>query len=293
MWVLDLDGVVWLGDRPLAGAADAVALLRAGGHQVTFATNNSSAVVAEQEAKLARFGIPAQGDVVTSAMAGAGLVEPGERVLVCGGPGVVEAVLARGAEPIDASEAARAGRAVIEAVEVVMVGFHRNFDYERLRASAQAIAAGARFIATNDDATYPTPEGEIPGGGALAASIAYATGVQPLVAGKPEAPMAALIHQRATVRDPAEAPTAGAEASTPAPRPTGGLAPAEAPGAGPDDGIMVGDRPSTDGVFAATLGYRFGLVLTGVTTADDLPVTPAPDLVAPDLMSLVQTVLEA
>jgi glycerol-1-phosphatase len=86
-WLLDLDGVVWLGERPIDGAADAVARLRRAGERVIFATNNSWARVADQESKLDGMGIPAAGDVVTSAMAAATLVEPGERVLVSGGPG--------------------------------------------------------------------------------------------------------------------------------------------------------------------------------------------------------------
>ena len=246
-WVLDLDGVVWLGDQALPGAADAVARLRAAGQRVVFATNNSSAVVAQQEAKLARFGIPAEGDLITSAMAGAALVEPGERVLVCGGPGVVEALEQRHALPVrDQTD-----------VDAVMVGFHRDFDYERMRLAAEALRRGGRFIATNDDATYPTPEGPIPGGGAIAASVAYAAGQAPEVAGKPHQPMADLIRART----------------------------------GEDDGIVVGDRPETDGAFAKTLGYRFGLVLTGVTKAGDLPVQPSPDLVADDLAALVDASL--
>jgi ribonucleotide monophosphatase NagD (HAD superfamily) len=97
-WVLDLDGVVWLAEQPIDGAAAAVERLRARGDRVLFATNNSWARLEDQEAKLDRMGIPAAGDVVTSAMAAATLVDAGERVLVCGGPGVVQAVAARGAE---------------------------------------------------------------------------------------------------------------------------------------------------------------------------------------------------
>jgi glycerol-1-phosphatase len=240
-WVLDLDGVVWLADQPIAGAAAAVARLRARGERVLFATNNSYAPRAETEAKLARFGIAAEGDVVSSAMAAAGLVEPGERVLVAGGPGVVEAVAARGAVPVRDGDA-----------EVVAVGFHRDFDYERLRIAARAVDRGARLIGTNDDATYPTPDGPIPGGGSLLAAVAYATGVAPTVAGKPHAPMADLVRAQG-----------GAE------------------------GTMVGDRPETDGAFARRLGYRFALVLTGVTARGDLPVEPEPDEVADSLDALV------
>ncbi len=241
-WVLDLDGVVWLADQPIAGAADAVARLRSAGHRVLFATNNSWALLGDQEAKLAGFGIAAEGDVVTSALAAARLVEAGERVLVCGGPGIAEAMASAGAEVVREGDA-----------EVVVVGFDPGFDYGRLRAATRAVDRGARLVATNDDATYPTPDGPIPGGGALAAAVAYASGVTPTVAGKPHPPMAALV------------------------RALGGA-----------EGTMVGDRPATDGAFAAALGYRFALVLTGVTEADDLPVTPAPDVVADSLGALVE-----
>jgi 4-nitrophenyl phosphatase len=240
-WVLDLDGVVWLADTPLPGAAEAVARLRAVGERVLFATNNSFPPRADTEAKLARFGIPAEGDVLSSSMAAARLVEPGERVLVAGGPGIVEAVRARGAVPVRDGDA-----------EVVAVGFHRDFDYERLRVAARAVDRGARLVATNDDATYPTPDGPIPGGGALVAAVAYATGVTPTVAGKPHGPMADLVRA-----------------------------------AGGDEGTVVGDRPDTDGAFARRLGYRFALVLTGVTARADLPVEPAPDVVADSLAALV------
>jgi HAD superfamily hydrolase (TIGR01450 family) len=240
-WVLDLDGVVWLGDQPIPGAAEAVGTLRARGERVLFATNNSFARLAEQEAKLERFGIPARGDVLTSAMAAARLVEAGERALVCGGPGIAEALEGRKATPVRDGDA-----------DAVVVGFHRDFDYERLRVAVRAVQRGARLIATNDDATYPTPDGPIPGGGAIVAAVSYASGVRPVVAGKPHAPMAALVRE-----------------------------------VGGETGTVVGDRPETDGAFARTLGYRFALVLSGVTDETDLPVEPAPDTVAPSLAALV------
>ena len=259
-WVLDLDGVLWLGDQPIPGAAEAVERLRTAGERVLFATNNSFARVGEQEAKLASFGVPAEGDVVTAAMAAARLVSPGERALVCGGPGIVEALTGRGVAVVDS----RSHEPSDGPVDVVVVGFHRDFDYEGLRRAAGAIRRGARLLATNDDATYPTPDGVIPGGGAIVAAVAYATGVQPVVAGKPQLPMAEVIHE-----------LVGASA------------------AGGEAGIMVGDRPETDGAFAKTLGYRFGLVLSGVTAAGDLPVSPTPDVVAADLAALVTTELTA
>jgi 4-nitrophenyl phosphatase len=244
-WALDLDGVIWLGDQPIPGAADAVARLQATSEPVVFVTNNSSVPVGEVEAKLARHGIEATGQVLTSAMAAAERIDPGEVALVCAGPGVDEALAARGVRTV------REGRA-----DVVVVGFHRDFDYERMRIASTAVREGARLLATNDDATYPTPEGLIPGGGAILAGVSTASGAVPEVAGKPHRPMADLLRARVG-----------------------------------DEGIMVGDRADTDGRFAVALGYRFALVLSGVTTA--LPVEPEPDLVAPDLATLVDQVLSA
>jgi 4-nitrophenyl phosphatase len=242
-WALDLDGVIWLGDQPIPGAAEAVARLQRTGEPVVFVTNNSSVPVADVEAKLAAHGIEAAGMVLTSAMAAAGRVDPGEVALVCAGPGVDEALAARGVRTV------REGKA-----DVVVVGFHRDFDYDRMTVASTAVRAGARLLATNDDATYPTPEGLIPGGGAILAAVQTAAGVVPEVAGKPHRPMADLLRRRVG-----------------------------------DEGVMVGDRPDTDGRFAVTLGYRFALVLSGVTTA--LPVDPEPDLVADDLAALVDAEL--
>jgi 4-nitrophenyl phosphatase len=243
-WALDLDGVIWLAEDPIPGSAEAVAALRAAGEDVVFCTNNSSEPVGAVEAKLARHGIPAAGDVITSAAAAASLVQPGERVLVCAGPGVVEALTARGAVPVFDGDA-----------DAVLVGFDRTFDYEKLLTAATAVRRGARLLGTNDDSTYPTPDGPIPGGGAILAAVVAGSGTAAVVAGKPYEPMAALVRERL--------------------------------GAG---GTMVGDRPDTDGRFARVLGYRFGLVLTGIALAQDL-FDPAPDLVAPDLATLVRQVL--
>lgn len=245
----DLDGVVWLSGRAIAGAPEAIAALRASGRRVLFVTNNSWALVADQEAALDKIGIPAAGDVVTSAEAAAFLVEPGETAVVCGGPGVVEALEARGVTP------AREG-----AANAVVVGFHRDFDYERMRIAADSIRGGARLIATNDDPTYPTPDGPIPGGGSIVAAIATASGVTPIVAGKPFQPMADLVRQRC----------------------------------GPDftdrTAIMIGDRWTTDGLFAEALGCPFALVRTGVTPLGS-EIGGVPRLDMADLAAVAQVLL--
>jgi HAD superfamily hydrolase (TIGR01450 family) len=207
-----------------------------------YVTNMSRLTVAEQEAKLARHGIDAAGRVVTSAMAAATMVEPGERALVIGGPGVVEALGDRGVEIVPAG--ARC--------DVVVVGMDPGFDYEDMKAATLAIRGGARFVATNHDPTFPTPEGLVPGAGAIVAAIEVATGTDATVCGKPHPPMVDLVHD-----------LVGAE------------------------GIVVGDRADTDGAFAVALGFGFALVFSGATSEADLPVDPTPVHTAADLASLV------
>jgi 4-nitrophenyl phosphatase len=241
-WVFDLDGVIWRGRQEVPGAAAAVAEVLARGEPVLFVTNMSGNAATAVEERLAGMGIDARGRVVTSAMAAARLVEPGEKVVACAGRGVVEELERRGAVVVDGG-----------AADAVIVGYHREFDYERLTTAMRAVRAGARLIGTNDDATYPTDEGLLPGNGSLLAAVATASGATPVIAGKPHAPMAALVRDRA-----------GAT------------------------GVVVGDRPDTDGVFARALGYRFVLVLSGVTGPEDLPVDPTPDLVAEDAADAVR-----
>ncbi|QGG95219.1 HAD-IIA family hydrolase [Actinomarinicola tropica] len=241
-WVIDLDGVMWLAHEPIAGSAEAVDALLAAGEDVVFVTNNSSSPVVAVEERLVAQGVAARGRVLTSAMAGARLVEPGERALVCAGPGVVEALGERGVEMVVEPEG----------VDVVVVGLTRDLSYDLLSRATLAVRAGARLVATNDDATYPTPSGQLPGGGAILAALVTATGAAPVVAGKPHPPMVDLVRERL-----------GA------------------------DGVVVGDRPDTDGRIARALGFEFALVLTGVTGAGDLPVDPAPDVVADDLAAVV------
>lgn len=246
-WLLDLDGVVWLADEPIAGAAEAVAALRARGERVVFLTNNSSATVAEYLAKLDRIGVPTEAaDLVTSARAAASLVEPGATALVCAGPGVVEALQARGVKTIDDGPA-----------DVVVVGWHRSFDFARLTAAYRAVAGGAVLIGTNDDPTYPTPDGALPGGGALLAAVAYATGATPVIAGKPHGPVADLVREHV-----------------------------------PDAKCMVGDRPSTDGLLAVRIGVPFHLVLSGVTPPGGPFGDPPPMTVSADLASLVAELVD-
>src|SRR4051812_31727315 len=242
-WLLDLDGVVWLAGRPLPGAAEAIARLRAAGERVAFLTNNSGPTLAEHVAKLERAGVPATPEeVVSSAGAAAGLLDRGERAYLVGGEGVREALTAAGVVVVDDWKQA----------DTVVVGRTTAFDFRMLSEASDAVRAGARFIATNTDTTFPTPHGLEPGAGALVAAVAAAAGREPVVAGKPHQPTVDIARRRFGTID-----------------------------------VVVGDRADTDLALAVAMGCRGVLVLTGVTTAADLPVDPAPDEVADDLAAAV------
>ena len=145
--------------------------------------------------------------------------------------------------------------------DAVVVGWHREFDFERLTRAADAVRAGARFVATNVDATYPVPGGLVPGAGALVAAVATASG-----------------------------PACPRSRANPKPRRWRSSASASA-----TSGVMVGDRPSTDGALAAALGWPFALVLSGVAGAgkEESVPDPAPAFVADDLAQLAPTLIAA
>jgi HAD superfamily hydrolase (TIGR01450 family) len=250
LWLLDLDGVVWLTGRPIPGSADAIRRLRAAGEGVAFLTNNSGPTVAEHVASLGAAGVDARPEeVLTSAHAAASLLEPGSSAAVVGGAGIVEALSERDVRIVPLDGPAPRPDAVI-------VGRTTELTYDLLSAASSAIRDGARYVATNTDPTLPTPDGPVPGAGAIVAFIQVASGLAPEVAGKPHPAAAAFVKSR--------------------------LGPV---------GVVVGDRPDTDGLFAGAVGARFALVLTGVTAKEDLPVEPKPDVVGHDLAAVVDQLL--
>jgi len=257
--VCDLDGVLWRGDTVIPGSSAAVEAFRAAGRRVAFLTNNSSHRVRDVVDRLAAIGVTASAaDVLTSAQAAAALLAidlaPGARVLACAGPGVVEALSDAGYECVDAGSSAEVP--ADDPYGAVVVGFHREFDFGRLDRAAAAVRAGARFVATNLDATYPASLRVLPGAGALVAAVATASGCTPEVAGKPHSATVRLVQERLGRH-----------------------------------GVMVGDRPSTDGVLAQRLDWPFAMVLSGIGGHDPMepiPTEPAPAWVADDLAGLVE-----
>lgn len=249
--VCDLDGVVYRGDNEIPGGGEALAALDARGYRIIFATNNSSKTDEQVAAKITRLsGYPASTDqIVTSARAAALLLDgAGERVYVVGGEGLRVAMTDSGHELVASGRDASA----------VAVGFDLDLSYDRLREATSALRAGARFIASNLDTTFPAAENDIwPGAGSIVAALEAASGRKAEAAGKPFGPMQKLISTR--------------------------LAP------GPV--WVVGDRPETDLELGRSAGWSTVLTLSGITppwAADgheaDIVVASLADL--PDALSV-------
>lgn len=191
------------------------------------------------------------------------MLKSGQRVLVAGGPGVVEAVESVGAIVAGRTDdgSSQSEQEISDAnIDAVIVGFHNTFNFESMRRASAAVRAGAILIGTNDDATYPTSTGVIPGGGSILAGIATASGVSPIVAGKPNAPMGELVRRELKLSNL-------------------------------DSCWMIGDRYSTDGAFAKTIGANFALALSGVVDqvqADELRAQHKFALIVKDLMGLAK-----
>jgi 4-nitrophenyl phosphatase len=240
--IFDLDGVVYRGHEPIAGARELVAWLHAAGVAVRFATNNSMVTRAGYVERLGQMGIPtAIEEVVTSTSA---TVEHLRRhapdvrsVLAIGADGMRTELGDAGLDVVmaDAAAAERPGGPLGRRFDAVIVGLDPHVDYGRLSAAMSAVAAGARLIATNADARYPTAVGFLPGAGSILAALVTATGATPEIVGKPAPAMF----------------TATIEAS--------GIAASEA--------VVVGDNPDADVVGAHRAGCAAILVLTGVADA--------------------------
>jgi 4-nitrophenyl phosphatase len=253
--VFDLDGVVYRGETALPGAIVTLHRLAADGHSLYFLTNNATRSRTDYTRKLDRMGFPCPPEqVMTSAYATALYLAAegaaGRKVFVVGEQGLVAELEAVGLAvvPLEGDERA----------DYVVVGLDKGFSYAKLARAYREIMAGAVFVATNRDPTYPLEEGvEIPGGGTMVAAIECATAVRPVLIGKPE-PFAL---ERILALS----------------------------GTGPEDAVMVGDRTDTDIRVGRRVGAATVLTLTGVTSREEALAAPAeeqPDYVVESLEEL-------
>lgn len=196
--LLDLDGVVYVGPNAVAGAREHLLAARGEGMRLAYVTNNASRTPAVVAAHLRELGMPAQeSDVVTSAQAAARVVaeltEPGSRILVVGGEGLIVALRERGLIPVTSAD---------DDPAAVVQGFSPDLAWSLLAEGAYALERGIPWVASNTDLTIPTPRGRAPGNGTLVQVLRQATGRDPVVAGKPETPM----HAESVARTRARAP---------------------------------------------------------------------------------------
>lgn len=251
--LIDLDGVVYTGRLPIAGAAAFLSEARQRGFPFLLVTNNSSASPSDVAERLRGMDIiVAPEDILTSAQAAVAYVKlharSGARLLVVGEAGLRQAALAEGFQLVEDGQPA----------DWVVAGIDRGFTYATLTQATRAILNGARFVATNTDALLPIEGGEfLPGAGTMIAAIEAATRVRAVVVGKPEPEMFAVGVKRL-----------GLPAS---------------------DVAMVGDRIDTDIDGGRAAGLRTILVLSGVTTAAAAEAAlPGADVVLPDLAHVAE-----
>jgi phosphoglycolate/pyridoxal phosphate phosphatase family enzyme len=252
--LVDLDGVVYRGADPVPGVAALLAERAAAGDDVVYVTNNSMHYRADYLPRLTAHGAPVTADrIVTSARATAlhlaGHEPDVRRVLVVGAGGLERELRDVGLDVATAAGVATRmsqegidGATAAGSPDAVVVGLDPQLTYLRLAAACDCIRAGARFIATNRDPTYPTERGLRPGAGSIVAAVEASTGNTPLSIGKPEP----LLLEVA----------------------------AEAVGADPRDAVMIGDALWTDVAAARAVGARSVLMLTGVTTPEQLAAAP-------------------
>jgi NagD protein len=228
-WLMDMDGVLVREDQAIPGADRFIGRLRERGTPFLVLTNNSIYTRRDLAARLAASGIEVPEEAIwTSALATARFLEdqrPDGSAFVIGEAGLTTALH-------------DAGYTLTErAPDYVVLGETRTYSFERITRAIRLIVAGARFIATNPDATGPTPDGPLPATGSVAALISRATGVEPYFVGKPNPLM---------MRSALNAIDAHSETAA-----------------------MVGDRMDTDVVSGLEAGMETILVLSGVTTREE------------------------
>jgi HAD superfamily hydrolase (TIGR01450 family) len=267
--LVDLDGVLYRGAEPVPGVAAVLTARAAAGDDVVYVTNNSMHYRADYVTRLADMGAPVSVDRIVSAPRATALYlrerEPRiRRVLTVGAGGLDRELRDVGLDVVNAGFVAeRMAKEGLDGVgaagrpDAVVAGVDPQLTYLRIAAAADCVRAGARFVATNRDPTYPTERWIRPGAGSVVAAIEVACGVAPVTIGKPEP----LLMEEAAL-------AAGRDAH---------------------EAIVIGDGILTDLAAARRVGARCVLMLTGVSTrdaAEALPESERPIALAADAAEL-------
>ncbi|MCP4140560.1 MAG: HAD-IIA family hydrolase [Chloroflexi bacterium] len=251
--ILDMDGVLWRGEETIGDLPAIFDAIAQRGLKVTLATNNSTRTPDAHLEKLARFGVELDvSQALTSSMATGALLKEnfpeGGDLFIVGMDGLFKAVEAEGFQTFCEENVPKNPVAVVAGVDW-------KIDYQKIANASLLIQDGVPYYGTNPDRTFPTPQGLLPGAGTILAAIEAASGVKPIVAGKPEPYLFQLAMRRMGVM--------------------------------PKETLMVGDRLETDVLGGQNAGCKTALVLSGVTSREDAEAwNPRPDLIIDDLGSL-------
>jgi 4-nitrophenyl phosphatase len=261
--IIDMDGVLWHGDQPMPGLTDFFQTLRDQQIRFILATNNASLTQEQYVSKLAKMGVEVSHDeILTSSMATALYLSqhhnPIEsRVFVIGEDGAKQPLLDHGFTLTDLYELNDDKDNPNMGAHIVVCGKDSTLTWDKLATATLNIRAGAQFIGTNADTTLPTERGLTHGNGAILAALQAATGVEPIIIGKPEP----IIYQQALALL----------------------------GVDPALTVAIGDRLETDILGAVRTGIRSLMVLSGVSTEEDFKTTDyQPTWVMPDIRAVTQ-----
>ena len=250
--ILDMDGVVWKGDAPIGDLPATFKRIRERGLKFVFATNNGTKTPDEYKEKLKELGVEIQADqVVTSALGIAFLMAQkhpkGTKIFLIGENGMRAALEEKGFEILDVENAAQA--------EAVVMGIDRSINFQKVAEATLLVRAGRPFYTTNTDRTFPTPRGEIPGSGSWLSVVISATGIEPIVAGKPFPYLMELSLERL--------------------------------GTSKEETLVVGDRLETDIAAGKSVGCPTAFVLSGVSKLEEARDWE-PSIIANSLAKLVE-----
>ncbi len=255
--ILDMDGVLWRSNEPIGNLPTVFDTIIARGLKVILATNNSTRTPEQHLEKVTRFNIDLSVEqVLSSSMAAAALLKEdfpnGGEIYVLGHEGVTKALEAEGFQVFQEDD-------IPENPVAVLSGIDWEINYKKIANAALLIRNGAPFYGTNPDKTFPTPQGLMPGAGTVLAAIEAASGVAPIVAGKPKPYLFQLAMRRM--------------------------------GVVPEETLMIGDRLETDVLGGQNAGCKTALVLSGVTTRADAEAwQPKPDIIAEDLSAVLEMI---
>jgi len=252
--IIDMDGVLWRDSSPIGNLSAIFQRIRERGIKFVFATNNGTKSPEQYMQKLAGFGVDVEPwQVITSALGVAQMLKrrfpAGGKIYVIGEDGIKIALRDQGFEIATIENAE-------ESIAVVM-GIDRGISFEKMSEAALLVRRGVPFYATNPDKSFPTPRGEVPGAGAWISVIVTATGIEPIIAGKPFPFLMEVALERLGTKK--------------------------------EETLVIGDRIETDIAAGQAVGCPTALVLSGVTTRERAKEwTPAPTFIVQDLEALVK-----